>query len=155
MIAYGRPQLQLDLGLRSILSQTRQVNLVGIPVSNFLILNQVLKGDDGNWNVTEVSLDPVRPCLTEGYSINGCHDIDTCGSHTELKNDLLLRQVVNREIGHWSAKLDQRGVSSLGIFRIRVNPDVHVLCVKGFSVLHDGIAANDEVGDLVTIEKSQ
>ena len=82
------------------------------------------------------------PRITGYNAINGGHHSYTDGSHPELKYSLLLGQIVNSEISQRSTEFDQRLISSLSVIWRSVNPDVHILGLKGFLIFHDGVTAH-------------
>ena len=88
---------------------------------------------------------PGGPRLVKLHSINGHEDIDTDRRHADLVDHPRSGEILNANSVQRGTKISQSPIDPRSVCRFGPYPHIEVLCVAGLAVVHDCVAADNQV----------
>ena len=130
-----------------------QMFKVGATAGSLFICNQVVNRNDVNGNTEEGGFHPVSPCVRELNSRDVCQNIYPNGRYADLVHEVGMAEGVRRYpiMLQWSAEFYKSFKKPYRIVRRVVDPHVKVFRVSRLGVLHDRIAAHNQVLNLIIV----
>src|ERR1039457_5128966 len=146
-------RFSLGLVLACLFLNALQVFKIGAAAGRLFIGDEILQRNDVYRNTEDGARYPARPRASELNSGDLRQDIYPDRSYADLIHDAFVNEGVRRYsvVLQRSAELRQRVKCSCRVLWRVINPHIQVLRVARLSVLHDSVAADDEILNLTVV----